>query len=90
MDLKSEAEEAAADGVFGAVSGGVALDYGQHLAAGNPGDDWTVGTIKGTYIEAGDAEGWDEGTGTLTFEGEDQDYVITITDGTPPTVTNNW
>lgn len=91
MDLKTEAEEAAADGVFGAVSGGVALDYGQHIASGNTGDSWTVaGAIKGTYIDSADAEGWTDSGTTLVYSGENGDLTITIADGTPPTVSKDW
>ncbi|MEW6501097.1 MAG: prepilin-type N-terminal cleavage/methylation domain-containing protein [Thermodesulfobacteriota bacterium] len=60
IDLKSDAEEAAANGVYGGLQGAVAINYAAYLTgktqpAGGPVDD---GTSLGAALDGGLPDGW--------------------------------
>nr|WP_320049031.1 type II secretion system protein [uncultured Desulfuromonas sp.] len=93
VDMRQEARDAAAEGVFGAAQSAAALNHAKYLVSGAWTDApaaaaITTGALLLTAMD-GTPEGWgadaaticydSNGDGTFDCDGDDDDYVITVT-----------
>ena len=93
VNLQAEAEEASADGVFGAAQAAAAINYSANLVQDDGPDLITDGSsLLGAMNPAPD--GWTADGDDITWDDANGDFTITVSededDDGPAELTKNW